>query len=56
MAVGHLLKLFASVLQDLREALGPDVAARMAAAGVPGNVTLISTRTGADLDPFIEVP
>lgn len=43
------------MLQDLRQALGPSVAAKLAAAGVPGNVTLLSTRTGADLDPFIEV-
>jgi hypothetical protein len=35
--------------------LGPTVAARMASAGVQGNVTLISTRTGADLDPFVLV-
>ena len=51
----YILTISTLVLQDLQQALGPTVAARMAAAGVQGNVTLISTRTGTDLDPFILV-
>ena len=51
----HILKIFALGRQDLQQALGPTVAVRMAAAGVPGDVTLLSTRSGTDLDPFILV-
>lgn len=51
----HLGNLSAFIWQELRQALAPSVGARMAAAGVPGNVTLVATRTGTDLDPFIQV-